>query len=237
MEGTSKIRVVVLESKYASLVDHGVPLSVSLQLQQLGLQLHQAQWTARHSIGGFSQAISLFWPALDPSKSKPPRKQKKVKKMKKKPTVRSVTNSCSNQRADTPKKPSDSISQEISVDHSPIEARHQQPSDSTINSTTALSTLPSPEPPSAQSESAHESPDLSKCLNIEYENRDFVPGVSYRTLDGEGWTPVVKKKRIRLRWRTSGSSYSESDGSGNEVDVSCSRLVEFEKREGTPGLP
>ena len=122
MEGTSKIRVAVLESKYASLVDHGVPFSVSLQLQQLGLQLHQAQWTARHSIGGFS--IS-FWPALDPSKSKPPRKQKKVKKMKK-PTVRCVTNSCSNQRADTPKKPSDSISQEISVDHSPIEARHQQ---------------------------------------------------------------------------------------------------------------
>ena len=156
--------------------------------------------------------------------------------MKKKPTVRSVTNSYSNQRADTPKKPSDSISQEISVDHSPIEARHQQPSDSTINSTTALSTLPSPEPPSAQSESAHESPDLSKCVNIEYENRDFVPSVSYRTLDGEGWTPVIKKKRIRLRWRTSGSSYSESDGSGNEVDVSCSRLVEFEKREGTPGL-
>ena len=135
--------------------------------------------------------------------------------------MRSVTNSCSNQRADTPKKPSDSISQEISVDHSPIEARHQQPSDSTTNSTTALSTLPSPKPPSAQSESAHESPDLSKCLNIEYENRDFVPSVSYRILDGEGWTPVVKKKRIRLRW-TSGSSYSESDGSGNEVDVSCS---------------
>ena len=87
----------------------------------------------------------------------------------KKPTVRSVTNSCSNQRADIPKKPSDSISQEISVDHSPIEARHQQPSDFTIKfySTTALRTLPSPEPPSAQSESAHESPDLSKCLNIE----------------------------------------------------------------------
>ena len=156
--------------------------------------------------------------------------------MKKKPTVRSVTSPCSNQCADTPKKLSASISQGISVDHSPIEARHQQPSDSSINSTPVLSTLPSPKPSSAQSEGAHESPDLSKCLDIEYEYRDFVPGVSYRTIDGEeGWTPVVKKRRIR-RGRTSGSSDSESDESGSEVDISCSRLVEFEKREGIPGL-
>ena len=47
---------------------------------------------------------------------------------------------------------------------------------------------------------------------------------------------MVKKKRITLRRRTSGSSDSESDGSSSEVDVSCSRLVEFEKREETPGL-
>ena len=63
MVETSRIRVAVLESKYASLEDHGVPLSVYLQLQQLGLQLNQAQWTARHSLGGFF--ISFFWPALD----------------------------------------------------------------------------------------------------------------------------------------------------------------------------
>ena len=105
------------------------------------------------------------------------------------------------------------------MDHSPIEAHHQQPSDSTTNYTTALSTLPSSESPFSQSESAHESPDLSKCLNIEYENRDFVPGVSDRTLDEEGWTPVVKK-RIRLRGRISGSSDSKSDGNGSEVHVS-----------------
>jgi hypothetical protein len=46
---------------------------------------------------------------------------------------------------------------------------------------------------------------------------------------------VVRKRRIR-KGRTGGSSDSESDASGSEVDVSCSRLVEFEKREGTPGL-
>ena len=63
MVETPRIRVAVLEGQYASLMDQGVPLSVCLHLQQLGLQLQQAQWTARHSLGGFS--ISFFWPALE----------------------------------------------------------------------------------------------------------------------------------------------------------------------------
>ena len=65
MVETSSIRVEVLEGHYASLEDHGVPVSLLLQLQQLGLQLQWAQWTARHSPGGFS--ISFFWPALEKS--------------------------------------------------------------------------------------------------------------------------------------------------------------------------
>ena len=196
MEVTSKIRVAVLETKYASLVDLGVPLSVSLQLQKLGLQLQQAQWTDRHSLGCFS--ISFFWPALDSSNSKPPKKQKKVKKPKMKSTAVPL---CSNQCTETTMKPSNSSSQGISVDHSLIEARHHQPSDSTPTAIVP-STLPSPElcmlPPT--SESAHESPDLTKCLDVVYERRECVPGVSYRTEDGEeGWTPVVKKRRTRSR--------------------------------------
>ena len=227
--------MAVLESKYASLVDLGVPLSVSLQLQQLGLQLQQAQWTARHSLGGFS--ISFFWPALDSSKSKPPRKQKKVKKTKMKSTAVPVSNLCSNQCTETTMKPSNSSSQGISVDHSPIEARHHQPSDSTPTAIVP-STLPSPElrmlPPT--SESSHEIPDLTKCLDVVYERRECVTGVSYRTEDGEeGWTPVIKKKRTRSRM-SSRSSESGSGESGNEIDVSCSRLVKYEKREGAPGL-
>ena len=59
--------------------------------------------------------------------------------------------------------------------------------------------------------------------------------MSYRTLNGEeGWAPVVRKKRIKKR--TSTSSESESDKSGSKIDVSCFRLVEYEKREGPPGL-
>ena len=63
---TTKIRVAVLEDQYASLEDHGVPLSVCLQLQQLGVKLHEAQWTARHSLGGFSISFFLASPGKKP---------------------------------------------------------------------------------------------------------------------------------------------------------------------------
>ena len=75
MVETSRIRVAVLDGQYASLEDQGVPFCLCLHLQQLGLQLNQAQWTARHSLGGFS--IS-FWPALE--KKQPLKKVKKIKK-------------------------------------------------------------------------------------------------------------------------------------------------------------
>ena len=93
------------------------------------------------------------------------------------------------------------------------------------------STLPSPElcmlPPN--SESAHESPDLTKCLDIVYDRHECVPGISYRTeVGGEGWTPVVKKRRAKSR-KSSRTSESGSNESGSEIDVSSSRLMKYEK--------
>ena len=78
MVETPRIRVAVLEGQYACLVDQGVPFSVCLRLQQLGLQLNQAQWTARNSLGGFS--VAFFWPALEKNHPQPTKKVKKVKK-------------------------------------------------------------------------------------------------------------------------------------------------------------
>ena len=43
--------------------------------------------------------------------------------------------------------------------------------------------------------------------------------------DEEGWTPVMKRKTVHeIAW-------SESSTSDSEVDVSCSRKVEYEKTE------
>ena len=73
----------------------------------------------------------------------------------------------------------------------------------------------------------------SKCRDVGYECRDCVPGVSYKSADGrDEWTPVIRRKR-RSVMKNLESESSESD---SEVDVSCSRKVEYEKRDGIPGL-
>ena len=174
-----------------------------------------------------------FWAALDSTKSKPPRKQKEVKKWRRLQWCLSLVHAPNNVLIPWRSLVIVFLRKYlwITLQLKPAISSHYTP----------LLILPQSwvpcQPPSAQSESACENPDLAKCLNIEYDNCDFVPGVSYRILNGEeGWTPVVKKKRIRLRGRTSGSSDNESDGSGSEIDISCSRLVEFEKQEGIPGL-
>jgi hypothetical protein len=60
-----------------------------------------------------------------------------------------------------------------------------------------------------------------------------MPGVSYKSVDGEkGWTPVIRRKTVKLRR----SSESESSTSGSEVDVSCSRKVEYEEHNEIPEL-
>ena len=159
-----------------------------------------------------------------------------MRKSKRKPTPKPASNQCTDQmKRDSLEKP---------VDNSPIVA-HQPSTTSSISKSSSSSaiahqevnTLPSPElsPLPPTTESACESPDLTKCLDVEYEDHECVPGVNYTTLDGkEGWTPVIKKRRRTAR--VNRSSESESDESANEIDVSCSRLVKYEKREGIPGL-
>ena len=56
----NKIRVAILEGPYASLCNLGMPLTVCLQLQQSGVKLAEALWTAQSSGSGFS--VSLYWP-------------------------------------------------------------------------------------------------------------------------------------------------------------------------------
>ena len=74
------IKVVVLENDFAALCRLGLPVSLSLQLQQSGLKLADALWTARSSGSGFS--VSLFWPS-DIRTSKRGRKGKAVKTVRK----------------------------------------------------------------------------------------------------------------------------------------------------------
>ena len=227
--------MAVLESQYASLGDYGVPLSVCLQLQQLGLQLHEAQWTARHSLGGFS--ISFFWPALD--NQQPAKKKQKSKKSK--VNRRNASKSTTNQPATSHLKPGDAGSSAKSanvLDNSPIVAHHPPPEPELNPSTSNDQPLHVPEaestsPSEAELTSTSTVPNLSDCEDVKYESRNYTPGVSYKTLEGlEQWTPVVRRKRTKQQVHKD----TDPDSSGSEVDVSCSRLVEFQKQDGVPGL-
>ena len=198
--------------------------SVCLQLQQLGVRLHEAQWTARNSLGGFS--ISFFWPALERNQSSKKQQKMRRKMNKKSAAAKQVPTQC----ATIEKKSSDTdaVKDKPGSNTSPIVAH--QPSDSTPvvvpSSPTSSKSQLSPVSPSS-------SPNLLKCLDVTYERREQGPGVSYKTKDGkEEWTPVVRKKR-KARKRCESS---ESDSDGSKVDVSCSRLVRYEERDETPGL-
>ena len=52
------IKVLVLGKEFAALCRLGLSVSLSLQLQQSGLELADALWTAKSSGSGFS--VSLF---------------------------------------------------------------------------------------------------------------------------------------------------------------------------------
>jgi len=76
---SGRILVSVLESSYTEL-KFGVPLPVCICMQDKGLQLECAQWTARQSSGGFS--VTFFWPAPN-QEIKPTAKSSAKKKRRK----------------------------------------------------------------------------------------------------------------------------------------------------------
>jgi hypothetical protein len=171
----------------------------------------------------------FFWPALDNQQPTKKKKKSKKSKMNRKKASKSATN----QPTMSHLKPVDvgSPAKSASVlDHSPIVAHHPPPSEPELNE---LSLLVSEADPTSVSE-ASTVPNLLDCEDVKYESRDYIPGVSYKTLEGnEQWTPVVRRKRAKQRVC---EADTDSDSSGSEVDVSCSRLVEFHKKDGVPGL-
>ena len=60
-----RIHVSVFEGSFAGLKGVGIPFSVCIHLQDLGLQFGGAKWTAKQSNTEFS--ISFIWPVQDRS--------------------------------------------------------------------------------------------------------------------------------------------------------------------------
>lgn len=183
------MKVAVLEGDFVALYNLGLPFSISYQLQEKGLKLPEALWTAKSSAAGFS--VSLFWPSTcETLKKKKRRKRIKAKSQSKpKETAQAIVN------AEPMDKAAIGLSDSTST---PSEAHHPGASSPAISSV-MTSTPDDPLPPvSAMSETPI---DLATCSNINFEVRDGQPGVCYTANTGESseWTPVVGRRRKRPR--------------------------------------
>ena len=93
---SGKIRVCILEGHQAELASAGLPFSVCLRLQELGLSMSAAQWSTRQTNTGFS--VSIFWPSSTNvrggtivDQQKPRSKKRRRRKRKKEPNARTVS--------------------------------------------------------------------------------------------------------------------------------------------------
>ena len=230
------IKVVVLENDFAALCRLGLPVSLSLQLQQSGLKLADALWTARSSGSGFS--VSLFWPSDIRTSKRGRRKGKAVKTVKKdnkkarKNTkvlaTTSVTSAATATAANQPETPINA-QQPILCGNS---AEVSHPAEVSVSLTTTAVT---PQHGNLQNIKSSPSISLQNCDEVSYEKKDDIHGVSYTDENGlAGWTPVVgrkKKKRCHLsemflrrfppeaRLRHANHSDSSSDSSGSDQDL------------------
>ena len=205
-----RICVSVLESPYSMLTEFGVPLPVCLCMQNKGLQLDKALWTARQSNGGFSISYLLLESKSAQDITTVAKKRRKRRRQKKKAQAKNAQ--AKNEVVETQHPRDSKINQRDPTLSTPIVA-HQCSRES-----------------STSAEEVNEPVDLTTCETVTYEERNEVPGVKY-SLDGnEAWTPVIRRKRRRR------CSSTDDSSSSSELDVSCSRMVEYEEHKGAPGL-
>ena len=240
------VRVAVLEGYFASLSTLGFPMSLSLQLQQSDLRLERAMWTAKSSKTGFS--VNFFWPVANhgvsslkrTNKRRKNRRKAKVTHKKNNTAIPTTTTTASlgattGATMSTPINANPSVLQQEAIIHS---MPSQQDSVASNHSNTEESELDD-----------NPAVDLKKCGEVVYERKGDTHGVKYAYEDGEGWTPVVAKRRrckvptslIRLRApphvrTTLPDSNSDSDTSGSDcsLDIPSGANVEYSIRHGNP---
>ena len=189
---SGKIRVCVLEGHQAELASAGLPLSVCLRLQELGLPMSAAQWSTRQTKTGFS--VSFFWPSSTNVKGgtmasqQRPRNRRRRRRRRRAPSI---------PKTDVPSRacdlsPGQGSQNSCFATTSPINA-HQPPSPPT----TVLST-PSEYPNITDSVAPLDissSSSVSSCHDTEAEaSKSESPSQSE---SDSGWTVVSPRKKFR----------------------------------------
>ena len=90
------LKVAVLEGDFAAFCNIGLPFSVNYQLQERGLKMPDALWTARSSASGFS--VSLFWPSIQSKDLKRKKRKKRRAKAKSVSSNQAVRSKCGTHR-------------------------------------------------------------------------------------------------------------------------------------------
>ena len=237
------IHVAVLEGYFASLTTLGLPMPLSLQLQQSNLRLEKAMWTARSTRTGFS--VSLFWPFADSSQTELKQKMKKRRRRNRR-KAKATTNLNNNNLA--PSTPGSCVSIPINANFWP--AASQVTSATATNSLSLQSERGTDHsvsqehdddhsvsqecgddtPPnstlSQESQNVEPTIDLNECSEIHYHQDGDMHGVKYVCEGREGWTPVVGKRRkyrvptrlLRLRAPPHVRATLPSSGSDSDSD-------------------
>ena len=181
---SSKIHVCVLEGHQAELASAGLPLSVCMRLQELGLPMSAAQWSTRQTITGFS--VSFFWPssrATVASQLKPRNKRRRRRKRKRVPTVPNTVVSASTH------------------DHPPTQGSHSPPlaANTPTNAHQPTPVQGTEVPPVPKSPEATVT-DCATLLNV--SNSSSSSGTSVdeppsSSAEDDNWTVVSPKKRLK----------------------------------------
>ena len=185
------ICVVVLESAYARLKAAGLPLPVCMQLQDLGVRLSDARWTARQSDGEFS--VSLFrpnpccppiYPVSDVPKPTKRRRRKRSNNNKTKPSVGSGAVVPMSERVEVAESP-EPVASEVPAQSPP----EHQPAPIQDLDSSPLSTSEDQSSQYATDNSDLSDLDFSTCEAVRHEVGD-VPGVVYVKDGMKRWTPI-----------------------------------------------
>ena len=201
-EGT-KIHVCVVDGLHADLAKTGVPLSICLLLQQQGLLMDSAQWSAKQTATGFS--VSFFWPrqcAQYGPKSGGHggrRRKRKRKGLKRKSGTTAITSdaAAANPIGCTAKRETGSPINAPQADQhpalsssSPVELQPANHSDSN----TSMCSPPLVNHSDYDGECVEQAVDLNACTAVEYEQKDDAHGVRFICDEKEGWTKVIGKR-------------------------------------------
>ena len=230
------IRVAVLESPLLATHDAGVPLSICLCMQERGLTLQKAQWTAKNTNAGFS--VSFVWPTSEPCAMAVARDLETVPRKRRRSSRRRRKLSKAIQCE------LDSVAPSLSDSNVSTKSRCQEKDNASVMgvarplpSTLAKPTASKPmEDDSAPSEDVSaDGIDLNACSDVRYENHRGVPGLCYQ-LDGEtNWTRVKRKRRQKRQDSTIQLQQSQ-ESSDEELDVAEARGVQYKVKGGIPGL-